>query len=177
MRDLRKYADASKALGKGMLLSIWYSYVQFVLILSFAAVHYLLYGVSKGFDICVTSVFACMVFYTFTFFILKALIPGKAIVPALISQFLLMITVWLYIVYEQDWNFRIVTIDKYMITGWTSSLYCIALYLIRGLIFKLLENRQRALKYVRLAFNSVIVLVPIVLVLGLVIIRCIESAG
>ena len=99
--------------------------------------------------------------FVFTFFCcLLSVLPLKKWIIAVGAQVLLMLTVWLYIVYEQDWNFKIVTIDRYMIHGWTASLYCLVLYLARMMIFKALERHAKGLRVVRIVFNLLMVLIP-----------------
>ena len=167
-------SDYLKKLPKGVLQGVWYGYVSMMLFnLILLAVEFCILlcyqeperriiwmnlSHTEPFNIA-PAIGACMFVFTF-FCCLLSVLPLKKWIIAVGAQVLLMLTVWLYIVYEQDWNFKIVTIDRYMIHGWTASLYCLVLYLARMMIFKALERHAKGLRVVRIVFNLLMVLIP-----------------
>ena len=169
-------SDYLKKLPKGVFQGVWYGYVSMILFnLTMLTVEFcilLCYQEpekrSIWIDLSHTEPFnialeigACIFAFTF-FYCLLSVLPLKKWIIAVGAQVLLMLTVWLYIVYEQDWNFKIVTIDRYMIHGWTASLYCLVLYLARKMIFKALESHTKGLRVARVVFNCAMVLIPAV---------------
>ena len=170
----QQFLIALKKLPKGVLQGVWYGYVSMMLFnLTIRAVEFcillcyqeqerriILINLShtEPFNIAL-AIGACIFVFTF-FYCLLSVLPLKKWIIAVGAQVLLMLTVWLYIVYEQDWNFKIVTIDRYMIHGWTASLYCLVLYLARKMIFKVLESHTKGLRVARIVFNCSIVLIP-----------------
>lgn len=169
--------EVFRKLGTGTLKGLWYGYVQMALFLIMMFgdlwLHYLIYGKSRAVLLEVShkynipaEIIGGICIFTFTYCLFKAFIPNRKIVVALISQAILMLAVWLYIVYNQDWNFRIVKIDIYMIYGWMSSLYCLALYFGRKFIFRILKNHPKSLRNIRIAFNSIVFSIPIIVYLS-----------
>ena len=172
----QQFLIALKKLPKGVFQGVWYGYVSMMLFnLTILAVEFcillcyheqerriILINLShtEPFNIAL-AIGACIFVFTF-FYCLLSVLPLKKWIIAVGAQVLLMLTVWLYIVYEQDWNFKIVTIDRYMIHGWTASLYCLVLYLARKMIFKVLESHTKGLRVARIVFNCSIVLIPAV---------------
>lgn len=172
----RQFLITLKKLPKGVFQGVWYGYVSMVLFnLTMLAVEFcilLCYQEpekrSIWIDLSHTEPFnlaleigVCIFVFTF-FYCLLNILPLKKWIIAIGAQGLLMLAVWLYIVYEQDWNFKIVTIDKYMIFGWTASLYCLVLYLARKMMFKALESHTKGLRVARIVFNCAIILIPAV---------------
>ena len=168
--------EVFRKLGTGTLKGLWYGYVQMALFLIMIFgdlwLHYLIYGKSRAVLLEVshkynisTEIIGCICIFTFAYSLFKAFIPNRKIIVALISQAILMLTVWLYIVYEQDWNFKIVTIDRYMIFGWTASLYCLAFYFGRKFMFRILKSHPKSLRSIRIAFNSIVFSIPIIVYL------------
>ncbi len=159
-----------------MLNGLWYSYVQIVLLLIFIFgdlyAHYFVYGESRTVLLEVSyryrlagEIGGCICIYTFVYCFLMAFIPNRKIIPILISQAILMFSVWLYIVYNQNWNFKIVTIDWYMILGWTTSLYCLLFYFVRKSIFRMLKNHPKSLRSIIIAFNLLMIFIPIIMII------------
>lgn len=159
-----------------MLNGLWYSYVQMALLLilmfSDLWLHFLIYGKSRAVLLEVshkyntsTEIIGCICIFTFVYCLLKAFITNRKIIVALILQAALMFTVWLYIVYNQDLNFKIVTIDWYMILGWTASLYCLPFYFVRKCIFRMLKNHPKSLRNIRIAFNLLMIFIPIIMII------------
>ena len=172
----QQFLIALKKLPKGVFYGAWYGYVSSMLFnLTILAVEFcilLCYQEQERRSILINllhtepfnialALGACIFVFTF-FCCLLSVLPLKKWIITVGAQVLLMLAVWLYIVYEQDWNFKIVTIDRYMIFGWTASLYCLLLYLARKMIFKALESHTKGLRVARIVFNCVIVLIPAV---------------
>lgn len=93
----------------------------------------------------------------------------------LIAQGILMLAVWLYVVYEQDWNFKIVTIDSFMMSGWTASFYFFPFYFISKLVLKILNNRPKVLRNIRIAFNLFVFFAPVIIVIAMSVINSLYS--
>lgn len=172
----RQFLISLKKLPKGVFQGVWYGYVSMVLFnLTMLAVEFcilLCYQEpekrSIWIDLSHTEPFniaiemgICIFVFTF-FYCLLSVLPLKKWIIAIGAQVLLMLTVWLYIVYGQGWDFKIVTIDRYMIFGWTASLYCLVLYLARKMMFKALKSHTKSLRVARIVFNCTVVLIPAV---------------
>lgn len=168
---------------KGFLKGLWYSYAMFWLFeISMLLLMYieLWVGLLKGENerglkieishswpyYIALEIGLCIFLFTLTFYTLKLFLPIKKWIIALITQDILMLAVWLYIVYEQDWNFKILTIDRYMISGWLALLYCLPFYFVRQFIFRILKSHPKSLRNIRIAFNSIVFLIPITVYLS-----------
>lgn len=165
-----------KKLPKGVFQGVWYGYVSMILFnLTILAVEFCILlcyqepekrsvwidlSHTEPFNIALEVGF-CIFVFTFIYCLLSVL-PLKKWIIAIGAQGLLMLAVWLYIVCEQDWNFNIVTIDRYMIFGWTASLYCLVLYLARKMIFRALGSHTKGLRVARIVFKCAMVLIPAV---------------
>lgn len=112
---------------KDFLKGLWYSYAMFFLFeISMLLLMYielwvgslkggndrtLMIEISHSWPYYIAlEIGLCIFLFTLTFYTLKLFLPIKKWIIALIVQGILMLAVWLYIVYEQDWNFKIVTI-------------------------------------------------------------------
>ncbi len=167
---------------KDFLKGLWYSYAMFFLFeISMLLLMYielwvgllkggndrtLMIGISHSWPYYIAlEIGLCIFLFTLTFYTLKLFLPIKKWIIALIVQGILMLAVWLYIVYEQDWNFKIVTIDSYMIDGWAASLVCLPLYFI----MKLLHHYPKIFKWSKILFNGIIILAHVgILLLALI---------
>ena len=170
-----------KKLPKGVFQGVWYGYVSMILFnLILLAVEYctllccqeperrtiwIKLSHTEPFNLAL-EIGVCIFVFTF-FYCLLNILPLKKWIIAIGAQGLLMLAVWMYIVYEQDWNFKIVSIDWYMIAGWTASLYCFMFYITRKVIFKVLENHPKVLRNLRVVFNCTIIFTPIIILLYL----------
>lgn len=167
---------------KDFLKGLWYSYAMFCLFeISMLLLMYieLWGGLLKGGNdrtlmieishswpyYIALEIGLCIFLFTLTFYTLKLFLPIRKWIIALIAQGILMLAVWLYIVYEQDWNFKIVAIDWYMILGWTASLYCLLFYFVRKSIFRMLKNHPKSLRDIRIAFNLLMIFIPIIMII------------
>lgn len=163
---------------KVFLKGLWYSYAMFFLFeISMLLLMYieLWIGLLKGGNERVLTIEIshswpyyialeigfCIFLFTLTCYTLKLFLPIKNWIIALIAQGILMLAVWLYIVYAQDWNFKIVAIDSYMIYGWAASLVCVPFYFI----MKLLQNNPKVFKWSKILFNGIIILSHLIILL------------
>lgn len=66
--------------------------------------------------------------------------------------------VYLEIVKVNDWNFKIVTVDKYMLGGWLIPLYGLSILILKKLIKKWLCNYPKIMNMIRIVLNVFTVL-------------------
>lgn len=77
--------------------------------------------------------------------------------------------VYLGIVQENDWNFKIVTIDEYMLMGWLIPLYGLSIFILKKMVKKWLCHYPNILSMSRKVLN-ILVLLFVIFILVLILI-------
>ena len=73
------------------------------------------------------------------------------------------------IVQENDWNFKIVTIDEYMLMGWLIPLYGLSIFILKKMVKKWLCHYPNILNMSRKVLN-ILVLLFVIFILVLILI-------
>lgn len=105
------------------------------------------------FGILRISVFLCIVAYLFIFRIYYTLFPRKKFKRFWIPYLIYVLGVYIYIVYENDWYFSIVTIDCYMRLGWFIPICGLIIY-IAVFFYYYISLKRRLLNITRSIFSG-----------------------
>ncbi len=101
----------------------------------------------------------CMLVYSLLYSWFYAFVPLKYFFKtAFIPYLVYMLLVYLGIVFEHDWNFKIVTIDDYMLMGWLIPIYGAFLYCIKWKCTQLLKFYPKVLKVLRIIINTLCII-------------------
>lgn len=109
------------------------------------------------FGILALSLQFCIFAYTMIYSWYYSFIPIRLkniFIPYIIYASL----VYLGIVQENDWNFKIVTIDQYMLWGWLIPLYGLLIFILKKVIKKWLRPYPNILNIIRKVLNTLILL-------------------
>ena len=75
--------------------------------------------------------------------------------------------VYLGIVQEHDWNFKIVTIDEYMLMGWLAPLYGLTILILKVKLKRYLSPKYpKFIKGVRITFYTFASIIMLLAILG-----------
>lgn len=120
----------------------------------------------ERFGILALSLQICILTYTmlYSWFYSFAPIRLKNIfIPYLIYASL----VYLGIVQEHDWNFKIVTIDEYMLMGWLAPLYGLTILILKVKLKRYLSPKYpKLIKGVRITFYTFASIIMLLAILG-----------
>lgn len=118
------------------------------------------------FGILALSLQVCILAYTMLYSWFYSFVPIKLkniFVPYIIYAGL----VYLGIVQEHDWNFKIVSIDKYMLMGWIAPLYGLAILILMAKIKRwLLPKYSKVINIARVIFYTFVSVIMLSAILG-----------
>lgn len=101
--------------------------------------------------ILVTSLQECIFAYSMIFSLFYSFASFKHNSRSVFIPYILYASlVYLGIVSANNWNFKMVTIDQYMIMGWLAPIYGLHVFILQGKIKKKLYPYPRFLKIIRL---------------------------
>ena len=76
-------------------------------------------------------------------------------------------SVYLGIVQEHNWNFKIVTIDEYMLLGWFAPLYGLVILILKAKIKKwVLPKYPKVYRAARITFYTFVSIIMLLTILG-----------
>lgn len=157
---MEKFFSSLVRFVKRMIRGFRFFMLQFV-ILMLIEIGYALLGnsIDRSTGLVFLSFRFCVFAYTMIFYCYFALLPAKyRFKTAFVPYLLYMLLVYLGIVDERDWNFRIVTIDSYMLLGWLAPLFGLIVLLLESGIRVSLSNYPNALRKIRKGVNLILVL-------------------
>lgn len=152
------YSILSK-FSKGTIRGIKFSFIQIFIWIAIERICNLLgYRFYWGrFGILALALLCCIFAYTMLyswFYSFTTVRLRNIFIPYLIYASL----IYLGIAQEYDWNFKIVTIDEYMLMGWLIPLYGLSIFILKEIIKKWLCHYPNALNITRKVFNILILL-------------------
>lgn len=101
----------------------------------------------------------CIFTYTLLYSWFYAFVPLKSFPKTFFLPYLIyMVLVYIGIVADHAWNFKIVSIDRYMMIGWLIPLYGAILFCAKWKCTKLLELYPKVLKLLRIIVNALCVI-------------------
>lgn len=99
----------------------------------------------------------CMFLYTMLYYCFKAFAPRlHPLLQIIIPYILYALMVYCEIVMENDWNFKIVTIDYYMLEGWLMPLYSLMIISLEHIAKKILPNKAK--RILKIVWNTLTIL-------------------
>ena len=109
----------------------------------------------------------CMLLYTMLYYWFKALTPRLLPLRQIIIPYILYaVMVYLEIVSENDWNFKKVTIDDYMLLGWSMPFYSLMIIGLEYIVKKRLPN-NKVTRIIKIIWNVLTVLLLIFIIIGI----------
>lgn len=96
----------------------------------------------------------CILAYTMIFSLFYSFVPFKHNLKGVFIPYILYASlIYLGIVEENNWNFKRVTIDCYMLMGWLAPIYGLCVLILQEKIKKKLRPYPRFLKITRMTLN------------------------
>ena len=108
-----------------------------------------------------------MLLYTMLFYWFKTFASHlRPLLQVIIPYIPYVIMVYLYIVSKNDWNFKRVTIDYYMMEGWLMPLYSLMIIGLEYIVKKRLPN-NKVTRIIKIIWNVLTVLLLIFIIIGI----------
>ena len=108
----------------------------------------------------------CMLLYTMLYYWFKALTPRLLPLRQIIIPYILYaVMVYLEIVSENDWNFKKVTIDDYMLLGWSMPFYSLMIIGLEYIVKKRLPN-NKVTRVIKIIWNVLTILLATFIAIG-----------
>lgn len=118
------------------------------------------------FGILALSLQICILTYTMLYSWFYSFAPVR-LKNMLIPYIIYAGSVYLGIVQEHNWNFKIVTIDEYMLLGWFAPLYGLVILILKVKIKKwVLPKYPKVYRAARITFNTFVSIIMLLTILG-----------
>lgn len=146
----------------GTITGIRFFFIQLFLWITIELFLYLSFGYIHNwgrFGVLAIALQMCILAYTMLFSWFYSFIPIKQCLKTVFIPYLLYASlVYLEIVRDNDWNFKIVTIDEYMLMGWLAPIYGLFVLILKKVIKKGLSSYPRLLNILRKTLDILIIL-------------------
>ena len=109
---------------------------------------------------------ACMFLYTMLYYCFRTFTQHlRPLLQIIIPYIPYVIMVYLYIVSKNDWNFKRVTIDYYMLEGWLMPLYSLMIIGLERTVKKRLPN-NKVKRVIKIVWNVLTILLATFIAIG-----------
>lgn len=111
-------------------------------------------------------IMACLFLYTMLFYCLRTFTQHlRPLLQAIIPYIPYVIMVYLYIVSKNDWNFKRVTLDYYMLEGLLMPLYSLIIIRLEYTVKRLLPN-NKVKRVIKIVWNVLTILLATFIAIG-----------